>query len=110
MTRAASRAWLLRSSSDVHLGGHRRAGNSGSVLEGRGHHRWAVLQQWDPFVGLAADPAAGDEQLRPDRVLDGYQHLCHLWCPALVAPVVLFLHRRGGPVLGLHPADLEMAE
>ncbi len=43
---------------------HRRADDSGGVLQGGGDHRSAVFQQRHPLVGLAANPAAGDKQLR----------------------------------------------
>ncbi len=38
------------------------------------------------LVGLAADAAARDEQVRPDRVLDGHQNLVHLLAPPRVTP------------------------
>src|SRR6185369_5746252 len=103
-------AWLLRSSGHIDRRGHGRADDSRGVLQRCGHHRRAVGQQRNPFVGLAADSAAGDEQVRPDRVLDGYQHFRHFLGPALVAPALVLLDRGRGPVLGLLARDLEVAE
>src|ERR1700742_4340838 len=71
----AVRAWLLGSSRDVHLGGHRRTHDSGRVQQRGGHHRSAILKQRYPLVGLAADSAPCDEQVGPDGVLDRREHL-----------------------------------
>src|SRR6185312_1617064 len=99
-------AWLLGGSRDVDLGGHRRADDSGGVLQGGGHHGRAVRQQRDPLVGLAADAATGDEQIGPDRVLDGREHPADLFGPALIAPAPALLDRRRRAVLGLLAANL----
>src|ERR1700730_16691618 len=89
---------------------HRSAHDTGGVLQGGGHHRGAIFEQRHPFVGLAADAATGDEQIRPDRVFDGHQHPCDLLGPLFVAPVVPLFDRRRRSLLGLLAADLEMAE
>src|SRR5271166_1352548 len=95
---------------DICSRSHGCADYSGGVLQGGGHHRGAVFEQWQPFVGLAADAATGDEQVGPQHVLDGDQHPCDLLGPRFVAPVVLVFDRRGGPMLGLLSADFEMPE
>src|ERR1700686_839213 len=80
------------------------------VLQRRRHDRRPARQQRQPPVGLSADGTARAEGGRPQRALNGDQHLGHLGRPALVAPVVVLLHRRRGAVLGFLPADLEVAE
>src|SRR5438309_11863659 len=89
---------------------HRRPDDSRGILQRGGYHRGPVLQQWHPFVGLAADSAAGDEQLGAHRVLDGDQHLRHLLGPLFEAPATPVADRGRGAVFSLLAAHLEVPE
>src|SRR3546814_4304681 len=88
----------------------RSSGNSGGVEKGGGDDLGAVGQMRNPLLVLAADTASGDEEIWPEQVLDGGQNSRDLDRPLLVAPVLLLLHRRRRPALGLLAVDLEVAE
>ena len=88
----------------------RSSGDSRGVEEGGGDDLRAVGQVRNPLLVLAADSTSGDEEIRPQQVLEGGQNSGDLDRPLLVAPVLLLLHRRRRSMLGFLAVDLEVAE
>jgi imidazole glycerol-phosphate synthase subunit HisF len=90
---------------------HRGAYDPGVVLQDRGHDARADAGQLRyPLVGLLADPAADDDQVRREHRLDVLEILIDPPGPLVPAQVVQYLGPLGGTGLRVAAADLDVPE
>src|SRR6516162_11611485 len=91
--------------------GHRGAHDPGLVEEHRGHDTGPDAGQLrHPLVGLLADAAAHDDQLRREQRLNVMHVLIHAPGPLVPAQVVQFLGVLGGPGFRVAAPDLDVPE
>jgi cyclase len=92
-------------------GSHRGAHDPGVVLQDRRHDARADAGQLRyPLVGLPADPAADDDQVRREHRLDVLEVLADAPGPPVPAQVVQCLGPLGGTGLRVAAADLDVPE
>src|SRR5581483_3127401 len=92
-------------------GGHQGGAHDAGVVEQRRRHdRGADVDVAEELVGLLRHPAADDEQVGPQQVLEVVQVLAHPLAPGLPAEVVLLARPARRQLLGVLRIHLDVAQ